>query len=293
MTHRALHDAKPHPDFDRPDGWAPVTAEAGVRFPGAAFRSIDEFKRFRSDNRDLFDERYRREQSLGVDGASVTTSGVCAPCLEVTDFVSQTHGGSATPAGLWVPHWRLAQTCGCRFALTSHERALLHMALPRLGPSAWTRGGIIGRGDRLLGYLTERAFSFDLWPRLSRSPDGAVTLPAPAQPYHMILAADEVAHIPPLDAALAAIAHSLMPGGSFVFSTPFDVEAEASVIAPMFDGGAATDLPLFSADAAHRLGWDLITRLRDAGFSDAAAYCYWSEELGYLGPYNMIFLAFR
>lgn len=264
-----------------------------MRFPGAAFRSGDAFKRFRADNRDLFDERYRREQSLAVDAAALTTSGVCAPCLEVTDFVSQTHGGSSTAAGRWVPHWRLTQTCGCRFALTSHERALLHMALPRLGPPSWTRGGIIGRGDRLLGYLVERAFSFDLWPRLSRSVAGAVEVPAPAQAHHMILAADELAHIPPLDSALAAIARSLMPGGSFLFSTPFDVEAEDTVLAPGFADVPEADQPLFASDTAHRLGWDLITRLHDAGFSDAAAYCYWSEELGYLGPYNMIFLAFR
>jgi len=270
-----------------------VTTEASVRFPGATFRSMDEFKRFRADNRDLFDERYRREQSLGVDDASLTTGGFCAPCLEVTDFISQTHGGSATANGRWVPHWRLTQACGCRFALTSHERALLHIALPRLGPPSWTRGGIIGRGDRLLDYLTERAFSFDLWPRLLWDEAGRAKLPVPAQSQHMILAADELAHIPPLDRALAAIASSLMPGGSFLFSTPFDVEAEDSVTAPWIEGVAPTDLPLFSADAAHRLGWDLITRLHDAGFTDAAASCYWSEELGYLGPYNMIFLAFR
>lgn len=270
-----------------------MSTEASVRFPGAAFRSIDEFKRYRSDNRDLFDERYRREQSLAVDGATLSTSGFCAPCLQVTDFVSQTHGGSQTDDGRWVPYWRLAQTCGCRFALTSHERALLHMALPRLGPPSWTRGGIIGRGDRLLDYLAERAFSFDLWPRLSRARAGEVDLPVPAQSQHMILAADEVAHIPPLDSALAAIARSLMPGGSFLFSTPFDVEAETSIAGPGFDGVDPAALPLFSADAPHRLGWDLIGRLLNAGFSDAAAYCYWSEELGYLGPYNMIFLAFR
>lgn len=274
-------------------GGPTVSTEAFVRFPGTTFRSIDEFKRFRTENRDQFDERYRREQSLAVDGASLTTGGFCAPCLEVTDFVSQTHGGESTANGRWVPHWRLAQTCSCRFALTSHERALLHMALPALGPPSWTRGGIIGRGDRLLAYMTDRAFSFDLWPRLLRTQTGQAALPVPAGSQHMILAADEIAHIPSLDAALAAVAHSLIPGGSFLFSTPFDVEAEESVMAPGFEGVAAADLPLFSAEAAHRLGWDLITRLREAGFSDAAAYCYWSEELGYLGPYNMSFLAFR
>ena len=33
--------------------------------------------------------------------------------------------------------------------------------------------------------------------------------------------------------------------------------------------------------------------LREAGFRDAAAYLYWSEELGYLGPMNFIFRAVK
>lgn len=264
-----------------------------VRFPGMAFRSAEEFKRFRADHRDQFDERYRREQSLGVEGTSLTLGGVCAPCLQVTEFVSQTHGGDRSADGRWVPHWRLTQSCGCRFALTSHERALLHMALPRLGPPAWSRGGILGRGDRLAAYLEDRGFDFALWPRLTRAPAGDVVLPVPNGSLHMVLAADELAHLPSLDATLAAVARSLAPGGCFLFSTPFDVEAEASVTAPEIAALAPAARPLFSIDPVHRLGWDLIPRLQEAGFEEAAGHCYWSEELGYLGPYNMIFLAFR
>ena len=41
----------------------------------------------------------------------------------------------------------------------------------------------------------------------------------------------------------------------------------------------------------HALGWDILDLLRDAGFSTARAHVYWSDELGYLGSGNMIFLA--
>jgi hypothetical protein len=43
----------------------------------------------------------------------------------------------------------------------------------------------------------------------------------------------------------------------------------------------------------HQIGWDILDRLKQAGFSDAAAHTYWSHELGYLGPMNMIFSAVK
>jgi hypothetical protein len=270
-----------------------MSIEAFVDFPGTSFRSIEEFKQFRGNNRDLFDERYRREQSIGVNSATLSTKGFCGPCLRVTKFLSPTAAGEKTVDGRLVPHWRLAQTCDCSFGLTSYERALLHMALPRLGSSSWSRGGILGRGDRIARYLSGRYPSFALWPRFLRDEEGTLTLPVPIQSQHIILAADELPHFPSLDQVLAAVAHSLMPGGAFLFSTPFDVEAQETMTSPVVEAQPMSVRAVFSSHPVHRLGWDLIGRLREAGFNDAAGYCYWSEELGYLGPYNMIFLAFR
>ncbi len=36
------------------------------------------------------------------------------------------------------------------------------------------------------------------------------------------------------------------------------------------------------------IGWDLLALLRDAGFADATALLYWSNQLGYLGGHNFI-----
>ena len=264
-----------------------------VIFPSDTFKSGDEFKRFRLENRDLFDERYRREQSLGTRDMSVITEGVCGPCIEVTQFSSSTQGGDLTSDGRKVPLWRQAQICGCSFGLNSHERALIHAALPHFGKPSWFRAGVLGPGDRVAAYVSRLLPRLAQWKRLASSIGRALSLPVPQGSQHMVLAADVLPHIIPLREALAAIADALSPGGMFVFSTPFDVEASETVsfIASGDRGDSAKQV--FSAHPAHRLGWDLIPLLNDCGFRSAVGRCYWSEEFGYLGPYNMVFVAQR
>jgi hypothetical protein len=65
----------------------------------------------------------------------------------------------------------------------------------------------------------------------------------------------------------AAMSKTLLPGGRLIFTTPFDPETAYS--------------------------WDLLQAARDAGFREAKAYLYWSEELGYLGTQNWIFRAIK
>ena len=264
-----------------------------VVFPSAVFESADDFKRFRSENRDLFDERYRREQSLGTHDISVITEGVCGPCLQVTQFSSPTQGGDLTGDGRKVPHWRQAQACGCRFGLTSHERALIHTALPHFGKPSWFRAGVLGPGDHVAAYVSQLLPDLAQWKRLARGVGSAVSLPVSQGSQHMVLAADVLPHIIPLKDALTAVADALSPGGMFVFSAPFDVEAGETVSFLANENAPESAKQVFSAHPVHRLGWDLIPLLNDCGFSSVVGHCYWSEEFGYLGPYNMVFVAHR
>ena len=264
-----------------------------VIFPSATFESGEEFRRFRSENRDLFDERYRREQSLGTHDASVITEGICGPCLDVTQFTSSTRDGDLTGDGRKVPHWRRTQACGCSFGLTSHERALVHTALPHFGKPSWFRAGVLGPADHIAAYVSRLLPDLAQWKRLARGIGRALSLPVSQGSQHMVLAADVLPHIIPLREALTAVADALAPGGMFIFSTPFDVEASETVSFMASEGGPESAQLVFSAHSAHRLGWDLIPLLHDCGFSSAIGHCYWSEEFGYLGPYNMVFVAHR
>ena len=66
--------------------------------------------------------------------------------------------------------------------------------------------------------------------------------------------------------------------GWLLFTTPFDYAEAQGVQRP--NGGQATSF-----------GWDLLYQLRAAGFAQAHAHLYWSEELAYLGPFNFVFVA--
>jgi hypothetical protein len=50
-------------------------------------------------------------------------------------------------------------------------------------------------------------------------------------------------------------------------------------------------LPAEARGDVHDIGWDILRRLRAVGFTQAFANVYWSRELGYLGPFNLIFSA--
>ena len=78
-------------------------------------------------------------------------------------------------------------------------------------------------------------------------------------------------------AALAQVAARLVPGGTLVFTAPFDADRPTT--------GRQGD--------RQRIGWDILALARTAGLRRAAAHLYWSAEFGYLGARNFIFTASR
>jgi SAM-dependent methyltransferase len=175
-----------------------------------------------------------------------------------------------------VPDWRRQQLCGCAARLASHQRALVQAAAPRFGRTGWCRAGLFGRDQAVLRALAPLLPGLAVWPDLVADAAGRPCLPAETASAHLVLSADHLALTPAPDAALAEIARVLMPGGVFICTLPFAPDATTTSPAP-----------------PRRFGWDILDRAREAGFQDSAAYGYWSVELGYLGPDNMILMAFR
>lgn len=294
---RAATRASAHAPTSRHDA-TPAGFLPALRLPCEVFRSAEAFRAFRHAQADLLDTRYGRERALGSREAFLRLDGTCGLCLAVTRFDSATAGGEATPDGRLVPNWREQQRCGCAHHLGCRERALLHLAAPHLGARDWFRAALLGEPGGLGRALTARLDGVALWPRLSASlgtpaSPSAQRLPAPDAALHMLLCPDHLHHVPALDAALAEAARVLSPGGMLLFTVPFHVDAEATVSDFSRLPRRAGALPAYCAEPVHRIGWDILERVRGAGFVDCAAHCYWSEELGYLGPFNMIFLASR
>ena len=269
-----------------------------MRFPSRVFRSAEGFRAFRNAEADRLDTCYAREQALGSREDALRIDGTCGLCLAVTRFGSATVAGETTPDGRRVPNWREQQCCGCAHRLCCRERALLHLAALRFGDPAWFRAALLGESGGLGRALAARLDHVALWPRFlaaraAVSRPAVPHLPAPDAALHMLLCPDHLHHVPDLDAALAEAARVLSPGGLLQFTVPFHADADATATDLARLPRRAGALPAFSAEPVHRIGWDILERLRGAGFADCAAHCYWSEELGYLGPFNMIFLASR
>ena len=266
--------------------------DAAVRFPAWPVQSEAGFAALRERCRDVFDERYRREQSLGTKQREIVLDGTCAVCLTPTIFRSGLAGGMATADGRMVPNWRESQFCGCEDRLNGRERALLHLASPYLDVGGWCRAAVLGGGagfGRRLGAMAPGAVR---WAGFEAK-DGVLRLPIGDGAVAVVLCPDHLQSVPALDAGLMELARVLMPGGTLVFSVPLAI-GESVTVSDLDRvprrGGA---MPAFVAGAVHRIGWDILERVRGAGFVDCTAYCHWSEELGYLGPYNLGFVAGR
>lgn len=104
-------------------------------------------------------------------------------------------------------------------------------------------------------------------------------LPFPPARFDAMLAFEVFEHIEAIDSALAECARSLCPGGVLIATAPFDEDAREDVRQATTDGGGT--LRWRGAEAwhsdplggrvpcFHRFGWELLDRLRSAGFREA------------------------
>jgi hypothetical protein len=251
-----------------------MNAETGFRFPFQTFRSAASFADFVRAQQKLLDLRYGYEQAraASAQGPVMVSAGSCGLCLRATSFSTNLPAADA-PSGTQ-PNWREEMHCGCPHRLNNRFRALLHFLASDVDPPDWARILLLGAAQPIEPYLQRRGGAVSVRARSGR------LLRAPrfeAQSYHLILSSEHLHTEPELDAVLAGLRDALMPGGRLMFTAPFDT-ASAACRPPCGGAGGV-------------LGWDVLKRLTMAGFSAPAAHLFWSEEFGYLGPFNLIFAA--
>jgi hypothetical protein len=252
------------------------------RFPGLRFASQAEFREFLDTGQSTLDARYEYEMGLATREQRFTQGGTCAPCLRPAVFTAAAEGGELLRDGRLVPNWRETLHCDCRDPLSNRQRALLHF-VQATGVLPWARMlllGVPGAADIRLAALVGQ---MEVMRPFVNAPEG--------ERFHMAVSQDYLQHVPQLDHVFSGLRERLLDGGRFIFTVPFHHGAAASELIDL--GLFAGQIPSEVRGRSHRLGWDVLDMLRQAGFRDAAAYLYWSEELGYLGPMNFIFRAVR
>lgn len=155
-------------------------------------------------------------------------------------------------------YWQESLTCDCAARLNTAQRALLHFT-QEAGLRPWAHLLFIGGAAEREAPLAARF--------------AALSAPPPADgSFHFAVAPDASALLSDPQGALAALHARLLPGGRLLFGLP-----------------PAPD----KAPPLGQIAWEVLDTLRHAGFSDPAAYLYWSEELGYPGSMNILFKATR
>ncbi len=143
--------------------------------------------------------------------------------------------------------------------------------------------------ERLTGYM--RHLTGDPQAELRHEDLTALTLADASQ--DAVLSFDVLEHIPDADAALRELFRVLRPGGLLVFTVPFLVDAERSLLRARIGARGIEHLvePEYHGDPAmdegclafHSFGWDLLERLRAVGFEDEGLLDGWSAATGNLG----------
>jgi hypothetical protein len=236
------------------------------KFPATRFANQEDFLNFLAVQQPVLDARYEYDNGLVVTGAAaLTRRGTCAPCLRPTTFTSDAAGWERV-GKIRRPAWRESMVCACPDRLRTRERALLHF-VQATGMLPGTRLLLLGEPaavDARLGTMASEVV------QAARG--------VPAGLFQFAIVQEILQFVADVPGLLAALAAALVPGGRLVITLPF------------FHDFAHSEF-LGEDAAANKFGWDLLDMLRDAGFRDAAAYLYWSEELGYFGPMNFIFRA--
>lgn len=260
------------------------------------FVSGADFESARAGLQDTLDGRWSYEQSMATSEPKMAMDGTCGLCLVPSCFTSDAASGSVVTGDRRVPNWRESQLCDCRLAFNSRQRAVMQFVEEKVGLRAWTRALIFGPPERIGEYIAPRVADLRIQPVLTRDVTNSVAayrLSDEDMSRHVVVCVEYLNRLPPLKAALQEIHRVLVDGGRFVFTVPFRLDTYET-------RSIANELPriqgLPPADFAHevnQIGWDILDQLRAAGFHDAAAYLYWSEEFGYLGPFNFVFSATR
>jgi SAM-dependent methyltransferase len=223
------------------------------------------------------------------------------------------YAGGALPDGRAIPNWREHLDCpGCGFV--NRIRASMHVLFQEVRPNLDARIYLTEQLTPLHGWLRKRFANLvgSEYLGSARIPGEIVEgvrhediqrLSFPDESLDLILSFDVLEHVPDERRALAEFARCLRPGGTLLFTVPFqdnvqDHEVRAilrpdgtlqHLMEPEYHGNPVD--PEGGSLCFRYFGWQLMDDLRAAGLEVPEGLFYWSASFAYLGPTNSIFMA--
>lgn len=252
------------------------------------------------------------EKNLVPDNCTeFTFNGYCYVCGTYVDF-SVDFEHSCTLDGILMPNWRERLVCpGCH--LNNRMRAVVHIFNQTCQPSLGSRIYITEQitalyqkiklsfphvvGSEYLGDSVD----YGALDRKGIRNEDLTQLSFDNDKFDYILSFDVFEHVPNYKKALAECCRCLKPGGMLFFSVPFVKTAEKNIVrAYVSNTGEVIHIlpPEYHGDPLgssclcfYHFGWEILTEINTVGFKDVKALFYWSQELGYLGGEQVIFVA--
>ena len=263
-----------------------------------------------------YERRLLREQALlPTDGSdSFRTPGFCCVCGTHTSFLTSfMFSTGITPDGRPMPNWRehmQCEHCGLVNRIRAAINALHIYAPPKPDSQIYitervtkTYHWFAARYQRLQG---SEYFGSSYHP--GASVDGIrhedlMYLSFPDSSFDRVLSFDVLEHVSDPYRAFRELFRVLNPGGVLIFTVPFSSQSQVDIVRaslsedctivhhlpPEYHGNPLD--PEGGALAFRYFGWEMMSRLRDIGFKNVRCLAYWSEQQGYLGREQTLFIA--
>jgi O-antigen biosynthesis protein len=248
-----------------------------------------------------------------ANAEAFAVDGFCVPCDKKVSFLVDMQSGGQTNENGWMPNWRERLECPqCR--MNNRQRLIATLLNQALSEKQEQQVYLMEQVTPIFNWATTtfRQHQITGSEYLGYEyPSGTVikgirhedieNLSFADNQLDLIVSNDVFEHVPNPAKAFAECARVLKSGGVMLATIPFHSDKDTSVIRaklnnnqlehflpPAFHGNpVSADGSLVFTD----FGWDLLTTMKDAGFSDAAVDVYVSAELGHFGSGQLVFRA--
>ena len=261
----------------------------------------------------FYELRCIEEQLIATMGAltSYEVNAYCVPCGKLVPMVVDMDFGGRYENGRWVPNWRERLVCpSCK--LNNRQRLVATLLLQE----------VYRRGTLMTIYLMEQVTPFYAWAKMALSEhtvigseylgpnyrsgqvvmgilhEDAESLSFESESIDIIVSNDVFEHVSNPDAAFRECYRVLRSGGIMLATFPFHSNNDVSVVRAEYVHGTIIHHhePVYHGDPLSPkgslvftdFGWDVLDRLRSAGFV-VYIEVYASKELGHLGGGQLVF----